>query len=99
MDTNTLLLWIVIILAGVAIVGFVVYRTRTRTVIKGPFNTEVSIDASNESSVAPPPAGVSMTGVKAGGDVKAHAKTGGAVKMDAIEAKGDVTGTTENPRT
>lgn len=98
MDTNTLLLWIVIILAIVAIVGFVVYRKRTHTVIKGPFNTGVSIDASNESAAAPP-AGVSMTGVKSGGDVTAHAKTGGAVTLDAIEAKGDVTGTTENPRT
>lgn len=96
MDTNTLMLWIIIILAGVAIVGFVVYRKRTRTVIKGPFNTGVSIDASNEPSNAPP-AGVSMSGVKAGGNVKAHAKTGGAVKLDTIDAEGDVTGTTENP--
>ena len=52
MDATVVL--IIIAFALVAIGAFVVFQQKARVEIKGPFNTGITVDGSNEKPAAPP---------------------------------------------
>ncbi|MBZ5668977.1 MAG: hypothetical protein LAO04_04530 [Acidobacteriia bacterium] len=97
MDHPTMLVLVVVVFALVAIFAFVVYKRRAKVRIKGPPGTELSVDASNESSTPAP--GVKIEDARShSGGVKAQDRTGRGADIRKVEAAGDIEVSSETPQ-
>lgn len=77
------------LLALVAVAYLAVFRTRAKMTIKGPGDTGLSIDASNEAERAA--AGqVTIERARAKGSIEATNRTGGDARIADVEADQDI---------
>ena len=86
MDTNTTIIIVVLILAAVAIFGFMRFRQSGKASLKGPFGTSVDVEGSNEST---PGAQIIDSKSKKGG-ATAEASRGSAL-IQRTEVEQDLT--------
>ena len=87
MDTTAIIL--IAVLACIAVAAFLFYRQRCRMEIKGPLNTSLKLDASNEPS-APTPA-VKVEGAKSrAGGLVAQDRTGRGAEVKDVEVQEDI---------
>lgn len=94
MDNNTVI--VIALFALVIIVAAVAYRHRLRGKIKGPLNTELTIDASNPT----PDAGATIEGATShAGSILAEDQTGRGASVKQAEAHRDVTAVNRRPET
>ena len=90
MDTSTAAIIIIAIFAVIVVAAFLVFRQRGKVEIKGPFDTGLKLDASNEQK--PPAPGVKAKGVTStGGKVDIRDETGRGAEAEDIRGKKDVT--------
>ena len=95
MDTTTAAILVVVLFALIAVAAFFVFRQRSSVKIKGPFETGLELDASNDP---PPASGVMIEDAKAGRNVAARDEYGNPVIVRRVDAKGDVTASSTQPR-
>jgi len=95
-DTNTLLLLVVLIFAVVVIASFFVFRQRGKAEIHGPLGTSLKLDASNEKQ-APPPAVNVQDARSSEGGLLAEDRTGRGVNVARVEVKTDILASSESP--
>ena len=89
MDTNLTYIIIVGILAVIALVAFFLFRQRTKIELKGPFGTELKVDATNKPT--PPTPAVKGEDIKSRkGGLKAYDETGRGVEVKGVEVEKDV---------
>lgn len=96
MDTTTAAILVVVLFAIIAVAAFFVFRQRSSVKIKGPFETGLELDASNDP---PPASGVTIEDAKAGRNIAARDEYGNPVTVRRVDAKeGDVTASSTRPR-
>ena len=84
MDTTAAV--IIALFALIIVAAFLVFRQRSRVEIKGPLDTGLKLDASNQ----PAPA-VEVKGAKsAGGGLVADDRTGRGAKVEDVEVQDDI---------
>ncbi len=89
MDTVTATIIIIAFFALIVVASFLVFRQRSSIKIKGPSNTGLELDASNDP--IPPRPGIDAENIKSRkGGVVADDRTGRGVKVKEIEVEDDV---------
>ena len=87
MDAKSAMLIALGILAIVFIVFFLIFRSKGKGKIKGPWGMGIEVEGSNEPVSKP---GVKIKGAEAGGNVRATDATGRGVDIEDIKAEGDI---------
>lgn len=89
MDTTLAVVIVIAIFALIVVAAFLVFRQRGRVRIKGPFDTGLDLDASNQA--APPMPGVKVKGAKStGGGLVADDRTGRGADVEEVEVQDDI---------
>jgi len=89
MDSSTLAVAVTGIFVLLVLFVALRYRSRIKAGIKGPFGTEVSVEASNDRSASNP--GVSVAGAKShAGGLRAEDRTGRGAHVKDVETFGDI---------
>jgi hypothetical protein len=84
-DKTTAILIALGTLALVFIIFFLVFRNKGKGKIKGPFGMGIEVEGSNESLP-----GVKVTGMQAGGNIRATDSSGRGVSAEKLKAIGDI---------
>jgi hypothetical protein len=88
MDTNTLILLVVILFAVVVLAAIFIFP-RVKANIKGPAGLGLDLDASNDKQSSQP--GVQIKGAKAkSGSIQATDETGQGVALNDVQAGKDI---------
>lgn len=96
MDTTTAAILVIIIFALIIIAAFVIYQ-RSKVKIKGPFDTGLDIDASNEPAAIQPAIKAKDIKSRRGGMV-ADDQTSRGVDVELVDVDYDVLLSSRNPR-
>ncbi len=96
MDTNTLLLIVVLVFAVIVIASFLIFRQRGKAEIHGPFGTSLKLNASNDRQILPPAVNVQDARSSEGG-LLAEDKTGRGVNVARVDVKKDILASSESP--
>jgi LPXTG-motif cell wall-anchored protein len=89
-DNNTLLLFVIVIFALVAIAGFWFFRRRAKVKVQGPLGTSLEVDGSNDPS-APSAAVKVIDATSRSGGLTAKDETGRGVEVSRVEVETDIT--------
>src|SRR2546421_50181 len=90
MDNNTVVVVVIALFVLVIVVALLAFRNRVKGGIKGPFKTELSIDASNPQ----PTLGATVEDAKShGGSITADDQTGRGASVRRAEAQQDIKAT------
>ena len=93
MDTGTVALIALGIVALVAIAFFAVFRGRGKVRLKGPGEMSLKAEGENPPPPAAVPAGVRIKDAEAGQNLRAQSTGAGGVDLEKVKAKGDIEAT------
>lgn len=96
MDTTAATILVVIIFALIIIAAFVIYQ-RSKVKIKGPFDTGLEVDGSNEPAPIQPAIRAKDIKSRRGGMV-ADDQTSRGVDVEQVDVEDDVLLSSRNPR-
>lgn len=97
MDNPTMMVFVIVVFALVALFAFLRYGKRTKTTIHGPAGTRLEIEASDETSA--PTAAVRVSDAKSrSGGLTATDETGRGVEVSKVEVERDITATSAPPK-